>query len=192
MTADTAGGRRRVLRFALAAVVVVLLLIVLLDPVPLVSDIFSVARIRLELPRAVARWRSSGISSYRMHVTGAVPLACIIDGELTVEAGRLVEVLMREEPFAPDSPLQAVEPAEWRSSGCSYEDLTVESMFERLETSLAGLAMFGAPLTVRFDEERGFITEYRFGRASRGGVFGYTLSECCTWFDFDLLAASDP
>jgi hypothetical protein len=178
------------LRAAVGAIVAGVLLFVLLDPVPLVEDGLSVARIRSELPAAMERWRASGIADYRISVTGSVPLACLLDGELVVEGGELAEVRMRSSPFAPDSPLVPVERADWQGPGCSFQDLTVESMFDRLATGLEGLGAFGAPLTVRFDEERGFIREYRFGRASRGGVFGYRLSECCTWFEFDDLVAS--
>jgi hypothetical protein len=65
-------------------------------------------------------------------------------------------------------------------------------MFERLDAGLRGVGGFGAPLIVEFDEQWGYITEYRFGRASRGGVFGYAVSECCTWFEFDDLTVFAP
>lgn len=43
-----------------------------------------------------------------------------------------------------------------------------------------------------FDKERGYVTENRFGRCSYGGVFGYTISERCTWFELDELTALTP
>jgi hypothetical protein len=114
----------------------------------------------------------------------------MIDGELTVRAGRLSAVRMSQNPLQADSVFLPVDPSQWQRPGCSYEDLTVEAMFDLVERGLKDVGWFGAPLTVRFDEQTGFITEYRFGRSSRGGVFGYSVGECCTWFELDDLVAS--
>jgi hypothetical protein len=182
----------RFLSAALGSLLFLALAVILLDPIPLFSDIANSVRLRLQLPPATARWQSSGPSTYRIHVKGSVPLACLVDGELTVHDGRLVDVRMREDPFSPDSPLLPVDPARWQRPGCSYQDLTVESMLERVRLGVEGAGLFGLPVAVRFDEGLGYITEYRLVRASRGGVFGYTLSECCTWFEFDSLTIADP
>jgi hypothetical protein len=168
------------------------LMLILFDPLPLLSDIISVARIRWELPRAMERWQAQDISSYQVDIQGAIPLLCFLDGELTVRDHQLIQVRMRENPYIPETPLHLVDPIQWNMNGCSFKDLTVENMFERVETSLEQVKFFGAPLTVKFDKELGYITEYRFGRASRGGIFGYRLSECCTWFEFSNMNVPAP
>jgi hypothetical protein len=176
----------------IGSLVLVVVLSVFLDPLPVAMDALNTARVRRQLPLAMERWQSHSLSNYRIHVKGSVPLTCFVDGVLTVRDSRLVAAQMRENPLVPDSPLFPVDQADWDRQGCSYEDLTVERMFERVKRELSGAGVFGVPLTVRFDEETGFITEYRFGRSSRSGVFGYGLSECCTWFEFDSFVASAP
>lgn len=99
---------------------------------------------------------------------------------------------MRQNPLVPDSLLLQVDPRDWQGQGCLYEDLTVERMFDRVEAGLRGVGAFGAPLTVQLDAEWGYIPEYRFGRAPRGGYFGYAISERCTRFEFDELTALTP
>lgn len=168
------------------------LMIFLFDPLPLLSDIISVARVRWELPRAKQRWQAQDISSYQVDVQGAVPLLCLLDGELTVRDHQIIQVRMRENALIPTTPLHLVDPIQWDRNGCSFEDLTVENMFERVETSLEQVKFLGAPLSVKFDKELGYIAEYRFGRASRGGIFGYRLSDCCTWFEFSNLTVISP
>jgi hypothetical protein len=169
-----------------------LLMVVLFDPLPLLADIISVARIQWELPRAMDRWQVQGLPGYQINVQGAIPLLCFIDGELTVQEGKLVQVRMRENPFIPDSPLHPVDPIQWDRNGCPYQDLTVENMFERVESNVEKIGLFGAPLIVKFDDGVGYITEYHFGRSSRGGIFGYQLSECCTWFAYSDLTVPAP
>jgi hypothetical protein len=122
----------RFLSAVLGSLLFLALAVILLDPIPLFSDIANSVRLRLQLPPATARWQSSGPSSYRIRVKGSVPVGCLVDGELTVHDGRLVDVRMREDPFSPDSPLLPVDPARWQRPGCSYQDLTVESMLERV------------------------------------------------------------
>jgi hypothetical protein len=169
-----------------------LLAAILGDPAAVISDAVSAARIRWELPRALRQWESSGTASYTIRVRGAIPPVCILDAELTVQDGSLVEVRARENPLLTDSPMATVDRRLWDRLPCPYEELTVERVFERVEAGIDGLGILGAPLTVRFDEEMGFIQEYRFGRASRRGVLGYRVSECCTWFEFRDLVVSDP
>jgi hypothetical protein len=180
------------LQAAVGTLLGLLLLQVLFDPIPYLEDAISVLHIRRELPRALERWKSRGVTDYRIDVRGAIPLACILDGELTVRNGLLVGVRMRANPLVPDSPLVEIDSAEWEDPFCPYNDLTVEGMFARLRRGVDGVGLFGAPLRVTFDEESGYIAEYRFGRSSRGGVFGYSVSECCTWFEFDNLQALEP
>jgi hypothetical protein len=169
-----------------------LLLQVVFDPLPMIKDVANIIRIRWELPRARERWESHAPPSYQVHVKGALPMACFVDGELSVRQGQLVGVRMRANPLVPGSPLRDVDPSEWQRSLCPYEDLTVEGMFERVEADLGRLGGLAQPLDVRFDRELGFIADYRSGRASQGGILGGTVSECCTWFEFGDLTASNP
>ena len=186
---------RRLFLFLLAVSVSLLclvLMVVLIDPLPLLTDIISVARIRWELPRAMERWDSQGISDYQMHVKGAVPLACILDGEFSVQDGQLVQVRLRENALIPETPLLTIDPGDWDTYGCPFQDLTIEGMFDRVESSLQQAGIFGAPLTVQFDETTGYITEYRYGHSSRVGILEPRVSECCTWFEFSNLAVPAP
>lgn len=166
-------------------------LVVLFDPLPLFSDIISVARIRWELPRATERWEAHAPSSYQIHVKGA-SMACFVDGELSVQDGELVRVRMRTNPLVPDSALVDVDPSRWDQAFCSYEGLTIEGMFERAQRGLEGIGAFGEPLSIEFDDGWGYITSYRSGRASGGGVFAPNVSDCCTWFEFDDLQVPAP
>jgi hypothetical protein len=170
----------------------VLLVVILFDPVALVSDAIAVARIRWELPRARDKWEARALATYRIHVKGAVPLACFVDAELTVRGGGLAGVRSRENPLVPDLPFVQVSQDDWEVQGCSYEDLTIEDMFLRVEADLERIGILGGPLVVKFDENRGFVSEYRSGRASYGGILGATASECCTWFVFDNFTESPP
>jgi hypothetical protein len=160
-------GRRRSVWVVIGgSLLCLVLLFMLLDPLPILSDLIRTARLRRELPAARDRWEAGNLASYRVSIRGAIPLACLLDGELTVRDGRLAQVLMRENALVTDAPLRAVEPAKWINAGCSFEELTVEAMFERVENNLNRAALFGAPLSVEFDAATGYITEYRYGRAS--------------------------
>jgi hypothetical protein len=168
------------------------LITVFFNPLPLLADIISVSRIRWELPRAMERWDSQGISDYQMHVKGAVPLACILDGEFSVQDGQLVQVRLRENALVPETSLRIINPGDWDTYGCSFQDLTIEAMFDRVESNLQEVGFFGAPLTIQFDDAAGYITEYRLGRSSRGGILEPRVSECCTWFEFSNLTYPAP
>lgn len=174
------------------SVVALGLLIILLDPWPTLQDAFQAARIRRELPRARELWQSHGLAGYHIAVKGGIPLACAIDGELAVEGQHLKEVWMRESSLVSTASLKLVPQPEWQGSGCPLQDLTIEGMFTRVEQDLSSMNILGAPLQVEFDDRWGFIQTYRFGRSSRGGIFGYQISECCTWFDFsDFIPAPE-
>lgn len=184
--------RKGVLPALVGTVAAVAIMIALFNPVSLWGDLFNAARVRWELPRAMGRWRSRGGATYRLHVKGGVPLACFIDGELSVQHGQFVDVRMRQNPLIPKSPMLSVDRSGWSRQGCAYEDLTVERMFQRVQEDLARSGLFGASLRVRFDRETGYVTEYRNGRPSGGGLLEPTASECCTWFSFDGLTLSPP
>jgi hypothetical protein len=164
---------------------------ILFDPIPAWVDLLNVARARYELPRAAQRWQSRGGPDYQVHVKGAVPLACFVDGEVEVWKGALSRLRLRENVFVPESPLAEVDLDDGALGPCSLEWLTVQGMFERVEQELAQGGLFGVALKVRFDSDLGYVTEYRQGRGSRGGLFGYTVSEFCTWFTFESLKLSD-
>ena len=164
---------------------------ILFDPIPAWVDLVNGARARCELPRAAQRWQSRGGPDYQVHVKGAVPLACFVDGEVEVRQGAVSRLRLRENVFVPESPLAEVDLDDGALGPCSLEWLTVQGMFERVEQELARDCPFGAAPKVRFDPNLGFVTEYRRGRGWRGGLFGYTVSECCTWFTFDSLTLLD-
>lgn len=182
---------RKWLRITAALLLGLLLLQVVFDPLALISDAVSVLRIRWELPRALERWEANAPSSYQIHVKGA-SMACFVDGELSVQLGELVRVRMRTNPLVPESTLVDIDPGKWDQAFCSYEDLTIEGMFERAQRGLEGIGAFGEPLSIEFDDGWGYITSYRSGRASGGGVFAPTVSDCCTWFEFDDLVVPAP
>jgi hypothetical protein len=192
MTQPIMGRSRTFWLVLVVSLLCLLLLVLLLDPLPWLADIVSIACIRWELPRAMERWEAQDLEDYQVVVKGAIPLACLLDGHLTVRAGTLSEVRMRENPLVPDSPLTVVNPEDWDRSSCPFKDLTVEAMFARLEGNIGNLRFFGAPLRVKFDHDAGYVTEYHFGRASQGGIFGATISECCTWFEFSDLTTLPP
>jgi hypothetical protein len=183
---------RRIFVLIGGAALLLLFLVLLCYPVPLISDAASVIYLRSHLPSARDTWAASAPSAYRVHVKGAVPLACLIDAELVVHNGELTKVLARENPLLPDTPLKLVNENDWQTLGCSFEDLTIEGIFQRIDDQLRDAGLFGLPLTVKFDKQLGYITEYRFGRASQGGLFGAKKSECCTWFEYDRFVELPP
>jgi len=178
---------RRLLLILAAALIGLLLAVLLFDPFLIIADIASTVRLRWELPHAEARWMASGIADYRVQVKGSTPLSCLIDGQLTVRDGRLAEVRLRSNALVPGSPLREIDPTEWASGGCIFEELTVTGMFDRLkqERDLHGLLEPG--LRVTFDESLGYVTGYYRGRASSGGILSPTVSDCCTRFEFSEL-----
>ncbi|HET7010752.1 MAG TPA: hypothetical protein VFI11_08260 [Anaerolineales bacterium] len=165
---------------------------ILFDPLEALGDAFSVARLRADLPRAMARWQAQDIHDYRLEIRGAAPLVCLVDGEITVSDDQLVELRLRKDILTPSSGLRPVAEADWRRSSCKYEDLTVARMFERVARQVQEAGVLGGPLRVQFDAERGFITQYRYGRSAYGGLLGPTVSECCTWFEFTNLRSIAP
>lgn len=131
---------------ALAGALLCLVLwVVLFDPLPSILDVVNTAWIRWQLPAARECWASSGVASCRVDVEGSVPMACLLDGELAVREGRVVGVRMRTNALIPGSPLQDVDPSEWGRPGCAYEDLTVDSMFDRLKADLSRAGLSGEP-----------------------------------------------
>lgn len=176
--AQTKKGRRRALLLAAGMLLLFLLLgMAFLNPIPILEDVFNIFRTRAELPRARERWKTLGVSDYRVNVKGSVPLVCLIDGELTVQDGHLVQVRMRENALIPEALLHPIAPDQWDMPGCSYQDLTVVAMFGRVEASLQDMGLFGTPLSVKFDENLGYITEYRSGRSSRAGILEPRVSD---------------
>ena len=189
MSAEPRPGRRRIILFVAVGLALSLLCVaVVFDPVAVATDAMGVVRVRLELLRARDRWASAAPAGYRIHVRGAIPLSCLVDAELTVRDGALSEVRARQNPLMAESPLVEVSQDQGSAAGCSYKDLTIEAMFDRVEAALKGTGGLVAPLEVRFDPEWGFITEYRYGTASQSGILGPSVSECCTWLEFDRFA----
>jgi hypothetical protein len=185
--------RRRALLLAAGMLLLFLLLgMALLNPIPLLSDIFNIVGARAELPHAMGRWKTQGVSDYQINVKGYVPLVCLIDGVLTVHDGHLTQVLLRENTRIPEAPLHPTAPDQWDRPGCSYQDLSVGAMFERVDAILQEIGPFCAPLAIKFDETMGYITEYRFGRSSRGSMLEPRVSDCCTWIEFSDLTVISP
>lgn len=193
-TARSSPHSRRKTRWLIGggALGIVLLAFLFFDPAAFITDLVTTARIRWELPAARERWMAQDIKSYRVDIKGAVPLSCLLDGELTVREGDLAAVRMRSNVFVPESPLEIVDPEDWLPWGCPFQDLTVEKMFERVETLLQNTGPLGGPLRVSFDGQLGYIREYHYGRASYRGLLGAAISDCCSWFEFDNLEIISP
>lgn len=162
----------------------VLALQVLFDPLSLLGSLLSRSSIRRELPAARALWTSSGIEDYTIDVQGYVPLVCIFNATLTVEGGQLMGVVQQDVLGGADREGSPVKPEDWDNTYCSFQELLVPAVFNRVEDALAGVNRSGDSLKVSFDPEYGFVTAYSLAPCCQGGILSPTCTDCAIWFRF--------
>ena len=177
MTKDARIGKRlRLLALALTAIVTIVVCQALFDPIAIIKNSARLSRIRAELPAAEARWRAQDMSDYEIDVQGS-SFACHIRGTLSVRGGELVAVAMREDPSDPTSALVPVDPEAWHIRGCAYEEMTVPRFFERVERTLEEISVADATVSVTFDNELGYVTEYSYAAGYRRGLLNPVISD---------------
>lgn len=181
--------RSRLMVIGCILLTVLVLLQFLFDPLSLAGNIIQLNAIRAQLPAAKELWQSQGITDYVIDVEGSVPLTCLIDATLTVEQGELVAVMGRN-PLDKTSPLLPLEPADWDRPYCSYSQLLIPRMLERVERDLEETEFTAAALEVSFDPELGFVMEYAYDTCYRRGLLNPMVSECHTWYTFSNLRPS--
>jgi len=119
------------------------------------------AWIKVELPKAKARWQAHNISDYNINIDGGRPFdfVCFSNVTLSVRDGKLASVYNS------------------CCSDCPYDSMTVEQVFTDIEGILENLDPQENYLTAKFDPEWGFVTEYRYGCTK-------ISNDCGEWFKF--------
>ena len=158
----------------------------LLDPLSIIENAVTLARIRAELPDAEALWRAQGISDYEVDVQGG-SFVCRVSGRLSVRDGELVAVATRQDPSDPSSELVEVDSSRWHSPGCEYEGMTVAGAFERVEQILEEISVGDESLHATFDDELGYVTVYSYGAGYRRGLLNPVVFDDGAWFSFGNL-----
>ncbi len=156
----------------------------LFDPVAWIRNVNSAAQTRAALPLAADRWRAHGIEDYDIQVKGFVPLSCMMDAVLSVRKNELVAVRARQIPWDETAPWEPVPSENWDLPFCSYRQLTVTGMFEKVGRGLVTADLSVDALEVQFDPAYGFVTSYDYRSGYRQGLFNPVLTECCVWYAF--------
>ena len=163
----------------------------LFDPLAWIQNINHVAQIRAELPAAASRWQAQGIEDYDIQVKGFVPLSCMIEAVLTVRSNELAAVMKRKIPWDETSPWEPAPSKDWDAPFCSYRQLAVSAMFERVRQNLAAADLSMDALEVKFDPTYGFVASYDHRTGYRQGFLNPAVSECCVWYTFSNFRAFD-
>jgi hypothetical protein len=170
---------------------VLALIELLFDPVAWIKNVNSIALIRAELPVATSRWHAHGIEDYGIQVKGFVPLSCMIEAVLSVRGNELVAVMKRQVPWDETSPWEPVASQNWDSPFCSYRQLAVPTMFEKVGQDLAAADLSVDALEVKFDPTYGFVASYDYRAGYRQGLLNSAISERCVWYTFSNFRAID-
>jgi hypothetical protein len=156
----------------------------LFDPLAWTKNVGTAAQIRAALPLARSRWQAWGIADYDLEVKGFVPLSCMLAARLKVRNHDVAAVEARQTPWDEHLPWEPVAQSQWDLPFCSYAQLTVAHLFEKVERSLAEADLSVDALEVQFDPIYGFVTSYNYRSGYRQGLLNSVFSECCVWFAF--------
>jgi len=154
-------------------------------PFSLALNIIEVYRLKRDLAVAKANWQTQAVQDYDITVRGYVPLACVYNASLTVKEGTLAAVRVGRGLLIDDPPLtKLLEKDGWDNGLCSYSQLTVAGMFEKVEENLRTINPLEAEIVVEFDSEIGFITKYEYNYGYPGRLLGPVVGDCCIWYKF--------
>jgi len=149
----------------LVALLLLLVLVeVLFDPFSMVVNAVERLRIRSELAQARSVWETAGIKNYDLKVSGYTPLACIVTEELIpVRDGQ--------------APEKSATPS-WQY--CQIPR-TVSDGLDRVEEAMS----WGGRLQVRFDEQYGYVSTFKYTCISSRGLFAPIIADCDQSFRVD-------
>jgi hypothetical protein len=184
-------GPTPVVRLLLLALSGMALMELLFDPLAWMKNVSMVAQVRAALPAARRRWQAWGISDYDLEAKGFVPLSCMLAARLKVRHGDVVAVEAQQTPWDDHGPWAPVARSQWDLPFCSYAQLTVAHLFEKVERNLAEADLSVDALDVQFDPVYGFVTSYDYRSGYRQGLLHPVFSECCIWFAFSHFQMAD-
>jgi hypothetical protein len=149
----------------LVALLLLLVLIeVLFDPFSAAVNAVERLRIRSELRQARALWESASIKDYDLKVSGYTPLACIVTEEM-------IPVRDGQAPEKPATP-------SWQY--CQVPR-TVPDGLDRVKEALD----WGGSLQVRFDEQYGYVSTFKYSCVSGRGLLSPIIADCGESFRID-------
>jgi hypothetical protein len=119
-------------------------------------------------------------------------MVCRFEGRLTIWDGELAQVEAQLPRSDGEAVLTALDESDWRGTGCEDALMTADQMYLRVRSELSELGILGGPIYVGFDPSWGFITQYRYGRSHYGGILGFSVSECCTLYEYTNLQPIEP
>jgi hypothetical protein len=172
------------LKIFIVIICVFLLLIIylLLFPPPRVPEeqsIKSFNQVRDELSPAKIRWETLGITNYNIDVEG-YRLSCPVGSAdhpvtLYVRNSKLISVTLPDETGKIKS--VSIDNSPY-SLSCTYEDFTIEEIFNSLEYMIKKIDPKEYYLNVTFDAKYGFVTKREISNTSQ------VVSECCSIYEF--------
>ena len=152
------------------------------DPISLISLKKQNERAEKNLPIAIKKWHSSGIEDYSIDVEGGIAMVCLYSNRITVRDGILYNVEVRQDLFDNTSPFITVPVEEWNSF-CRYNELTIPSIFDKIEKALNNHNNM-AKIIVSFNDSYGYVTEFIYQCNVRNGILDPKLSDCGFGFHF--------
>ncbi len=163
----------RSVRIVGATLLVVLAVQFLFDPLTYLLNIGKLTAVRAELPLAKSRWESHRILDYAIDVRVSKPPVCWLDLTLIVRKGQFSAIAQQRRSDNLHEPM------------CSYNDLTVDNMFRRVEQELRSINAGQDAITVAFDNEYGYVSQYQYAAGYRLGLLtAVSVGDCCSTYVF--------
>jgi hypothetical protein len=167
-----------------SAVIVLLLGVliqVLYDPLSSAKHSIEVSRMRAEIPKSLAKWKSQGITSYTFEITGNAPSICRVSARIEVKNDAVARVETKDFSLE-NSPAQLLSPDKWADPDwgdevflCNYAHFTMTRIFDLLDRTLRDNP--STILQVGFDSNYGFITFFHYGLYSGHGLLSPQISD---------------
>ncbi len=163
----------------------------LFDPLSWVSNIRSTEKLRTEVPVAQDQWQSHGIKNYMVDVRGFVQPACIVDITLVVKDDQLTEVRARKISLDNSLPKISVPPSKWDQPFCSYRNLLIPAMFDRVKKDLERIDTASEAVNVNFDPAYGFVQSYYHDSGYRLGLLNPVIADGKVRYEYSQFQPMD-
>jgi hypothetical protein len=175
-------GSKRIKKKIWIILLVGLVLEVLFDPLSSLLQWGGSLQARIGMPYARRKWDSQGITHYKFHIQGAIPMACLFGGNVEVKDGQVIHTSVEHSDLDLGFALMEDPPL------CNYRNYNMPRLFDQVQRSVSERPFSTAQIS--FDPKYGFVSRYGFSSCGGHGLLSPRIRDCSGGFtieDFQIL-----
>ena len=176
-------GRKRIKNKIWIILLVGLIIEVLFDPLSSLMQWGESLQARIGMPYARRKWDSQGITHYKFHIQGAIPMVCLFGGNVEVKDGKVIHTSVDHRSDL-DLGFSLIDGPPL----CNYRNYTISRLFDQVQQSESPWPLSTA--NISFDPKYGFVSRYGFSSCGGRGLLSPRIFDCSGGFtitDFQVL-----